>query len=142
MSISHELPHMSLSLPLSSLFTIASSTTLSTFSEPPIMPLSFPPLTSLCIIVSLTTLSTSSELPSMPLSFPLLSSLCTMDPLTTRENTISSLVSAYPSSYVPPIVISTQSTAISTPVTILGSLVTCIPDVLTTLPRAPFTKSS
>ncbi|KAM7271336.1 hypothetical protein ACFE04_030550 [Oxalis oulophora] len=61
-------------------------------------------------------------------------------PLITSENTISSLVSTYPSSYVPPIVTSTQSTVISTPVTMLGSLVTCTPDVSTTFPRALLTQ--
>ncbi|KAM7262277.1 hypothetical protein ACFE04_021354 [Oxalis oulophora] len=114
MSISHELPHMSLPLP---------------------------PLSSLCTIASSTTLRTSSEFPIMPHSLSPLTSLCMTSPLTTSENTISSLVSAYPSSYVPPIVTLTQSTTISTPVTMLGSLVTCIPDVTTTLPRALLTQS-
>ncbi|KAM7260851.1 hypothetical protein ACFE04_026326 [Oxalis oulophora] len=138
MSISHELPHMSLPLPpLSSLCTIASSTTLSTLSEPLIMP----PSSSLCAIASSSTLRTLSEFPIMPHSLPPLTSLSMTSPLTTSENTISSLVSTYPSSYVPPIMTSIQSTVISTPVTMLGSLVTCTPDVSTTFPRALLTQS-
>ncbi|KAM7259865.1 hypothetical protein ACFE04_015606 [Oxalis oulophora] len=118
MSISHELLNTSLSLPpLSSFCTIASSTTLTTSSEPPNMPLSlslliFPPLSSLCTIVSSTTLSALSELPSMSHSLPSMTSLCTIAPLMTSENIISSLDSAYLSSYVPLIAILTQSTAI------------------------------